>query len=156
MKNSCGKYSSEEISRFVDNELPTQTYDAIQQHLSTCTECSAMVKNFSSLSDIFSHHAAARVAQMEKGTIAKHLHSTLQKKEKSTFGNHFEFLGKHMVLKVASLAIILMISLFAFQNTIFPPTGPSAIVKSVDTDFASVMIIETQKKKHTIIWFNET
>ena len=64
--------------------------------------------------------------------------------------------GKNIYLKLVSLAAVVMIGLFPFDEDLLQnPSGPSAIVNSVDTEYASVMIIETQKEKHTIIWFSE-
>lgn len=69
-------------------------------------------------------------------------------------------------LQLASLAAIILISV-TVMKTIFslPPNrtpammpsndNPSAIVTSVDGDVASVMILETKERRHTIIWYQE-
>ncbi len=80
----------------------------------------------------------------------------MQNHEKIPWGNIFGFSKKYILVKLTSIAMISLISLFILQKALFTPTGPSAIVKYVDTDYSSVMIIETQKEQHTIIWFNET
>jgi len=36
-----------------------------------------------------------------------------------------------------------------------PASGPSAIIDSLQGDFASVMILETQKSRQTILWIHE-
>lgn len=66
-----------------------------------------------------------------------------------------------MAVKLASLgtaALVLAVALLPWAGD--PPLDqapePSAIVKSVDTNGSSVMIIETTNTRHTIIWFSET
>ncbi len=145
--HSCDKYTSEEISRFIDSELSLEKYQALEKHLLHCTDCNAIVQNYMAMSTTFSNHTEQQISQIDTQQIKTHLHKAMQKPKTSS---------SHLYLKLASFAIVIMISLFTFQDTIFSSPGPSAIVKSVDTDFASVMIIETQKKRHTIIWFTET
>ncbi len=96
------------------------------------------------------------VLKIDRARLKQKLDQTFKNSQKKSFGNIFGTFGKNIYLKLASIAAILMISLYTFQGGLFTPSGPSAIVKSVDTDFTSVMIIETQNKKHTIIWFSET
>jgi hypothetical protein len=60
------------------------------------------------------------------------------------------------VLQLASIAAILLATVIYYQGDTVVPTGPSAIVNSVDGDIASVMILETQASKHTIIWYTES
>lgn len=154
MGKKCKAYTSEDISRFVDNELPHNLYHTLAQHLNHCPDCSRITEEYKTLSAVFRDHAHQEILKINPGKLKQKLAHTLQNSEKKSLGNIFGFFGRNMYLKLASIAAILMISLYTFQGD--HPTGPSAIVKSVDTNFASVMIIETQKEKHTIIWFSET
>jgi len=156
MKKPCNKYGTEEISRFVDNELPRNQYHELAQHLHHCPDCRLIVERCKSISAVFNDHAGQQGLKIDPAELKQKLNSTIQNSQKKSFENIFGFLGKNIYLKLASITAILMIGLFAFQGSLFDPAGPSAIVTSVNTDFSSVMIFETQKEKHTIIWFSET
>jgi hypothetical protein len=154
MKEPCRNYSSEEISKFVDNELDPTLYHEMERHLLLCPECRSLAKSYRTLSAVFMDHADQEMSKINPDRLKQEL--TLQKLKKKIGGNRFKFFDKNIYLKLTSIAAILMISLLAFQLGLFDPSGPSAIVTSVDTEVASVIIFETQKEKHTIIWFSET
>ncbi|RLC03009.1 MAG: hypothetical protein DRH34_06420 [Deltaproteobacteria bacterium] len=148
MKKTCSRYRSEDISRFVDNELSQARYHELAKHLRDCPDCRSLVEKYKNLTVMFNDHAGHTGLKIDPAALKQNLVLTTQSSLKKILGNIY--------LKLASIAAILIISLFWFQGGMFRSTGPSAIVTSVDTDFSSVMIIETQKKKHTIIWFSET
>jgi len=154
MKKTCHKYTDEEISRFVDNELPRNRYHEMAQHCSHCADCRRIIEQYRSMSSVFNNHADQQILKVDASKLSRKVAQITQQSKQKKAGSGF--FGKNIYLKLASVAAILMISLFTMQNGLFGPSGPSAIVKSVDTEFASVMIIETQKEKHTIIWFSET
>lgn len=156
MKKPCDKYTSEDISRFIDNELPQGQYPAMTQHLGHCLDCSHLVERYRSISAVMNHHADQEILKLDPAKLKQKIAYAIQNSKEKSWGNGFGFFGKNIYLKLASIAAIVMFGLLPFQGALFGPTGPSAIVKSIDTDFASVMIIETQKEKHTIIWFSET
>jgi len=149
MKKTCSMYMSEDLSRFVDNELSQSRYHELAKHLHHCSDCSRLVEQYKTLSVMFNEHADNKGLKLDPDALKQNFVEATQSSQTKIPGNIY--------LKLASIAAILMISLFWFQGGMFRSTeGPSAIVTSVDTDFSSVMIIETQKKKHTIIWFSET
>lgn len=156
MKTPCKKYTSEDISRFVDHELPRDRYDALARHHIHCPDCNRLVEHCKSISIAFNDHADQAVLKINTGKLKQKTKQALENAGKTSLKTGFGFFGKNIYLKLASIAVILTISLLMFHGSLFGPTGPSAIVTSVDTDVASVMIIETQIKKHTIIWFSET
>ncbi|MBU8910228.1 MAG: zf-HC2 domain-containing protein [Desulfobacterales bacterium] len=156
MKKQCNKYTSEDISRFVDNELPRNRYHELVQHLSHCPECKLLVEQYRSISAAFNEHADQQELKIGTGKLKQKVDHVIQNSQKKPVGTVFGLFSKNIYLKLASITAILMISLFIFQEGLFDPAGPSAVVTSVDTDFSSVMIFETQKEKHTIIWFSET
>lgn len=156
MKKTCSEYTSSEISRFVDNELAQDLQKELAIHLGHCRECSRLFRQYTAISAQFSDHADEAVSKIDSARLKQNLEHLFQKPAKPSPGNSFGFSGKNIYLKLASIAAILMISIFTLQGKFSEPPGPSAIVKSIDTDFSSVMIIETQKEKHTIIWFSET
>ncbi len=164
MENRCNTYTSEQISKFVDKELSKKENDILESHIQHCSACSHLVEQYNTLSVLFTSHIDQQVKDIDSSKVNQKLNqairNSMRDSKRNFFGlfksNTFELFSQNIYLKLASITAILMISLFSFQNTWFGTSGPSAIVNSVDTDFASVMIIETQKEKHTIIWFSET
>ncbi|MBT3177093.1 MAG: hypothetical protein HOG03_08800 [Desulfobacula sp.] len=154
MGKKCNVYTSEDISRFVDKELPKNTYHEVKQHLNICLKCNQKAEEYRTLSSVFTDHAHQEILKIDPAELRHKLAQTQENLEKKSLRNVFGIFGKNIYLKLASIAAILIISLYTFQGD--HPAGPSAIVKSIDTDFASVVIIETQKENHTIIWFSET
>ena len=69
------------------------------------------------------------------------------------------FNTRKFYLQLGSVAAIIILSISTIYLQKKPALslsdGPSAIVTSVDGDVSSVMILETQDKKHTIIWYKE-
>jgi hypothetical protein len=161
MKTKCSKYRPEHISRFVDNELFPEILNqdqkqAMTQHIKQCQHCSELSKQYRTLSAIYKNHVNDEAIKIDNALIKKKINRIMQNSGKNQWKNIFGFTQKHLTFKLACAAMILFIGIFTFQKTLFSPSGPSAIVKYVDTDFASVMIIETQKEQHTIIWLSET
>lgn len=148
MEKICSRYRPREISRFVDNELSQSRHQELAQHLLSCSECSRLARQYQSLSLMFTDHLDTTRLKIDPDSLKQKFERATQSTGKTIRGNIY--------LKLASIAAIVMISLFAFQTGLFRSVDSSAIVTSVDTDFSSVMIIETQKKHHTIIWFSET
>ncbi|WP_300457557.1 zf-HC2 domain-containing protein [Desulfobacula sp.] len=156
MGKICNLYKPEEISRFVDNELPPDHYQKIAQHLTHCRDCNRLVEQYRSISLAFNRHADQQKLMIDPDQLTHKLALSVKPSPEKSYRPVWGYFGKNIYIKFASIAAILVISLFMFQGDLMGPSGPSAIVKSVDTDFASVMIIETQREKHTIIWFSET
>lgn len=147
MKKSCGNIHRD-ISRFVDKELSREQYQKLAQHLSNCPDCNLLVEQYKTLSNIFNEHADQIRLKLNTDKLKHKSGFITQDLSKKSWSNIY--------LKLASITAILVISLVALQGDVFRSKEPSAIVTSVNTDFSSVMIIETQKEKHTIIWFSET
>lgn len=142
----CKQFTSQDISLFVDRELSEEKLKIIQEHMHACGDCKKLAEKFSSMGKIVAQHAEKSVSSMDKARIKTGVAEFIQQPAPFIPG---------LYIKLASFAAIIIISVLIFQNAVFSPKGPSAIVKSVDTDFASVMIIETPNE-HTIIWFSET
>ncbi|MCP4670440.1 MAG: zf-HC2 domain-containing protein [Desulfobacula sp.] len=157
MKTKCRKYTPEDISRFVDNELVENQYKTMARHIEQCPHCSQLSKQYKALSTAFNNHVQGKQdLKVNKAFLEQKFDRTIHNHKKNSWKNIFGFSKKYIFIKIAGVAMISLISLFTFQKKMFTPTGPSAIIKYVDTNYSSVMIIETQKEQHTIIWFNET
>jgi len=157
MKKECDVYTSEDISRFIDHELSSDRCRSFEHHLSLCKNCSERIDQYRSLSLAFSRSAHKKSIGIKDENLEGKLEKILSPSDKKAFGNISGLFGKNLYLKLASIAAVVMIGLFSFDGDLLmdTSTGPSAIVNSVDTEYTSVMILETQKEKHTIIWLSE-
>lgn len=156
MTHTCKHYTSQDISRFFDNEVSPDQRELIEHHLVHCKRCRQVLEQYQSIATGFNVHVDQQVQTLHTAGMRHRLAATLTPLNKAPWARVSRFFNHHLYLKLASVAAIVLICLVPFKPVLFGPGGPSAIVKSVDTDFASVMIIETLKEKHTIIWFSET
>lgn len=156
MEKKCDLYTSEDISRFIDHELTSDQYRSFEHHLLLCRDCSRLVDRYKNLSLAFSRHTHRKKMGAVALDFEHKLNKALRSSENRPLQNFSGLFGKNTYLKLAGIAAVLMIGLFPFDGDLLQnPPGPSAIVNSVDTEDTSVMIIETQNEKHTIIWFSE-
>lgn len=156
MEKKCEAYTSEDISRFFDLELSSDQRRAFEQHLSLCSECNRLLGQYKDLSLAFYRHTHKQAVGITALHLEHKLEQKIQRSEKKPFQKISGLFGKNLYLKLAGIAAVVIISFFPFDPTLFgTSSGPSAIVNSVDTEYTSVMIIETRKEKHTIIWFSE-
>lgn len=156
MNKKCDKYSFEDLNRYVDNDLSESRMQEFKNHLASCPACEYQIHKLEKISSVFKANVSAQVLKINTEDLKDKAALRAGLTHKTSFGNIFASLGRNIYLKLASIAAILVISVFMFNENVLGPTGPSAIVSTVDADMASVMIIETQKEKHTIIWFTET
>jgi len=161
MKRECSKYTSEDISCFIDNEYCSNSSGsgqeiAMAEHIQQCRYCSEESRRYRTLSDRFKNHVNDTIFQVDSAVIKHKLIKVMQDHEKKSWKNIFQVSRKYIFLKLTTIVLILFACIFTYQKIHFLPNGPSAIVKYLDTDYSSVMIIETQKEKHTIIWLGET
>ena len=158
MKNTCKFYNKEIISKFVDNELSPDKHKAISEHIDKCHICSNLAEQYTRMSDLFIQNTSKQVDKIDKNILKQNILEQINREENDFLKKVFDYFSPKFYLKVASVLAILVVSLVYFQadpinkiNNI----GSSAIVNSVDGDVSSVMIFETEKSKHTIIWFSE-
>jgi len=159
---TCHKFSKEFISKFVDNALDTESHDAFIRHKTQCPDCCAAEKRFRRTGMIFERQADAMAGQVLKNTPKIFI---------NTGGMGYEsFIDRitkrksrkaQAILGMLSFAVAAaIISLAPWHQEQLPTRlavpGPSAVVNSVDAYGSSVMILETAKTHHTIIWFSET
>jgi anti-sigma factor RsiW len=156
MKKTCTLYRPEQFSRFVDHELAESIRDEMTRHLVSCPDCRGLVDRYIAMDREINRLAEQEILKFDPDQVKQRLGSALENSRLKPRTSVLTFFHKNIYLKLASIAAILMISLIPFQGALFDSSGPSAIVKSVDSDFASIMIFETQKEKHTIIWLSET
>ena len=158
MKNTCKFYNEEIISKFVDNELSPDERKTISAHINKCPICSDLAEKYTRMSDLFIQNTSKQIDKIDKNLLKQNILEQINREENIFLKKVFDYFSPKFYLKVASVLAILVVSLVYFQvhpineiNNI----GSSAIVNSVDGDVSSVMIFETEKSKHTIIWFSE-
>lgn len=156
MEKTCGTYTFEQINCFIDNELPDETYQEIKLHCQSCEICRRTIENLNAVSAVFNKKINERVSAMNPASMKERVEIAMQQEEKSRFSDMVGLFGKNIYLKLASITAILIVGLYMFNGKVPVSSGPSAIVNYIDTELPSVMIIETQEQKHTIIWFSET
>lgn len=155
MKRACKIYDEKTISKFVDNELSAKTNKAISKHIETCPICKNIAEQYIHLSDAFVQSASKQVDKIDTDLLGQNVIKLIKRKENGFFKKVFDYFSPKLYLKIASVIAIMVVSLIYFQTQPTDTIIPSAIVNSVDGNVSSVMIFETQKSKHTIIWFSE-
>jgi len=159
----CNTYTSETLSQFVDKALPPETQTSLEQHLTICPVCQQTVKRYQKIDKQVMLNIQRHSNRANTTSLAQELLVKIRKKKEtkrpvfSFFQNMIDVIkGKKIYLQIASFAAILLMSILFLQDQKVTFHGPSAIVNSIDGDMASVMILETRKHRHTIIWFKES
>jgi hypothetical protein len=158
MKRACKIYDEKTIGKFVDNELPNEKNNIISKHIETCPICDNIVSKYIHLSNIFVQNTSKQLDEIDTDLIGQHVLEQIKREEDGFLKKVFDYFSPKLYLKIASVVIIMVVSLIYFQGQPIRQInviGPSAIVNSVDGNISSVMILETEKSKHTIIWFSE-
>ncbi|WDP87152.1 MAG: zf-HC2 domain-containing protein [Desulfobacter sp.] len=151
---ACDKYSTEFISRFVDNEVSKQDHDAFVRHTAGCRACAQTEVKFRQMAKTFDRHARSGAAHIQSQLPPIILEQKPKKTVKILSGFKRPMGIGLRLASIGAAALILMLAVYPWSKT--PGPGPSAIVNSVDTYGSSVMIIESANAHHTIIWFSET
>ncbi|THB74982.1 MAG: zf-HC2 domain-containing protein [Desulfobacteraceae bacterium] len=163
MKKQCQAYAPEVLSRFADNELDDVLYRQIQAHTDGCNQCRQVIDGYRQVSQAASHAIASKVSTFDTGGLGTAVIERVAPQKSGGFKKVFDYFSLKLYLKVASVAAVMVLGLAYFQDTPLNMNmrefselrEPSAIVTSVDAR-SSVMIFETEKSKHTVIWFSET
>lgn len=159
MEKKCDLYTSEDISRYVDQELVSEKHRSMMYHLSLCPDCARRALQFKTLSASFSAYTDKNIKKINTSRIESTIEQLFPiSADKRLLKVLFTKLRHHIYLSIAGVAAFTLIGFFLLDPDLpglFSDPGPSAIVTSVDSEYDSVMILETQKDKHTIIWFSE-
>jgi anti-sigma factor RsiW len=156
MTDTCGKYSEQQISRYIDGELPRQQLVQIRQHLDTCPACRDLAAQFRDAARSFNELAALPGTVIDPARLHRRLEKPAEKSGRLSIGRFFSRPVRPLLAAAASIAALFFISVVALNNDTDLPAGPSAIVTSIETEYTAVMIFETPDNHHTIIWYSET
>ena len=156
MTDTCGKYSEQQISRYVDGELPRQQLVQIRQHLDTCPACQELAGQFRDVTQTFNELAEQPGMVIDPTRLYQTMEKPAETSGRLSIGRIFSRPARPFLAAAASIAALFFISVVALKNDTALPAGPSAIVTSIETEYTAVMILETPDSHHTIIWYSET
>lgn len=156
-RNSCRVYDRKIAGRFVDGELEPDLAVAFERHTRECAECRNLVSVYRRAGEIFHDHAENVQLPSGRTLLQQRVLEKLKKRQPLTTlkWNRMGLFSKK-ILKPACITAIIVAGVFLLHSDTVKYRGPSAIVNSVDSETASIMIMETQKEKHTIIWFSRS
>ena len=155
--NSCRVYDRKIACLFVDGELEPDRAFEFERHTGKCAECRNLVSVYRRTRDILHSHAETVQPRSGRMFMQERVLEKLEKRQPFTTlkWNRTGIFSKK-ILKPAFIAAIIVVGVFLLHSDTVRYRGPSAIVNSVDSETASIMIMETQKEKHTIIWFSRS
>jgi len=143
------------LNRFFDEELGPHEFARMTRHLKYCLSCQEALRHNQSVSALLKTGldevlARANLEELEEGVLA------LIHKKRSPWWMRLrdQFASKKFYVPATAIATGLVLFL-ALLTDPAPAPGPSAIINSFEGDVGSVMILETEKAHHTILWFSE-
>jgi hypothetical protein len=143
------------LDRFFDRELEPDATFAMSGHVEDCHACKEELRGNQFVSSLFracveEERSRADLQEVEERVIG------LIRTKRGLWWIHLKNLCLSKKLYVPAAAVTAMfVMFFHLTGTPAPASGPSAIVDSLQGDFASVMILETQKSRQTILWIHE-
>ncbi len=156
-KYQCRHCDARTLGLYLDRELKPGELQEIEKHLTTCSHCRSVVEHLERLSQTFSQGVDQGISGFSHSLSGESILARIKEEKQPFWAGLADLMkAKRNILQLASIAAILLASVVYYQGDTVLPTGPSAIVNSVDGDIASVMILETQVSKHTIIWYTES
>lgn len=143
------------LNRFFDEELGPDESARMAHHLKYCGSCQEALRDNQSVSALLRtslDEALARISfeEVEEGVLAL-IH---RKRSPWWMKLRDRVVSKRFYVPAAAVATGVVL-FFALVTGPAPAPGPSAIINSFQGDVGSVMILETEKSHHTILWFSE-
>ena len=153
MTNSEIICDTEQISRYLDNELEKDESVRVKTHIAGCESCRTRLSDYgkigADLNSLILTQSGASTGVVED----KVLETIRRKNNTGLKGWKDVILSRKMLVPVGLAASIMLIFLTYFNNP--APVGPTAIVSSFSGSGSSVVILETAETRQTIIWFGE-
>lgn len=155
MTNSCGRYSEKQISRFIDGALSRPELEQIRQHLDSCSACRDLAAQYREVTKTFDELAECPGMAINPDRLYRTIQQPAENPAGPEAGRFFN--GRFRpLLAAASVAALLIIGGISLITNGIATDSPSAIVRSIDTEYTAVMILETPDTHHTIIWYSDT
>ena len=143
------------LDRFFDRELEPDASVAISEHMEHCHTCKEEFQGNQIVSSLLKAGVQEELSRANLQEVEERV-LTLICTKKGPWWVQFKdlCLSKKLYVPAAAMAVAL-IMFFHVMRTPTPVSGPSAIIDSLQGNFASVMILETQKSRQTILWIHE-
>jgi anti-sigma factor RsiW len=146
------------VDRFRDGELEDNERLRIASHIENCPHCRQHLEQTDRLGQTISRHFAERsLDEVAAARLAATTMRRLRQRPSPFFRRLADGLTRKKIwFPAAATAFVLMAAIFTAQWEKVPErSAPSAIIHSFRADTTSVMIMETQNKRQTVIWFTE-
>ena len=140
----------------LDRELDEREVVRLKEHLETCPPCRQALKENQALSKVFKAGFTNVVSRTSLENIENRVMEKIQNRNLPWWRRIPDLLTpKRMLLPATALTALLVVLVLYLPGSRSINGGPSALVSSLGGETASVMIFETPKTRHTIIWFEE-
>jgi hypothetical protein len=151
-KSSC---DPKMLARFFDRELEADESVGISGHIEDCHACKEELRDNQFISALFKATVEEELSRTNVQEVEERV-LTLIRVKKGPWWVQFKdlCLSKRLYVPAAAVAAMLLI-FFLVARTPTPASGPSAIIDSLQGNFASVVILETHKSRQTILWIHE-
>jgi hypothetical protein len=144
------------LNRFFDEELGPDEFARMTHHLKYCPSCQEVLRHNRSVSKLLRTGFDEALAPIDFKALEQGVLALIHKK-RGPWWMKFkdQLVSKKFYIPAAAVATGLVL-LFALVTGPAPAPGPSAIIDSLEGGVGSVMILETEKAHHTILWFSES
>jgi hypothetical protein len=151
-KSSC---DPKMLGRFFDRELEADESVGISGHIEDCHACKEEFRDNQFISALFRAGVEEELSRANLQEVEERLVALIRTKKGPWWVQLKDLcLSKKLYMPAAAVAAMLLIFLLV-ARTPTPASGPSAIIDSLQGNFASVMILETEKSRQTILWIHE-
>jgi hypothetical protein len=145
-----------ELGRFFDQELGPADSVRMREHVEKCDTCAEELRDNAFVSSLLRTGLEGELSRANFQEVENTV-TALFRAKRTSWWIHFKDICFSKRLYVpAAVVTAMLVMLFYFARAPAPAHGPSAIVDSLQGDFASVMILETQKSRQTILWIYES
>ena len=144
--------ASSMLSQFFDRELEPEASATISGHLEHCRTCMQELRGNRLLSSLLKAGVEQEMSRVNLQGVEERVIALIHSK-RMLWWVHLK--GFCLSYVPAAVATAMLVMFFHLERTPTPASGPSAIIDSLQGDFASVMILETQKSRQTILWIQE-
>jgi hypothetical protein len=143
------------LSRFLDRELESDEYVRVRRHLEHCEPCQREYRDNEFISSFIKIRVEEALSRVTFQGVEEKVLSRIRAKRGPWWIQLKNLcLSKRFYVPAAAMAAIVMM-FFHLATIRTPVSGPSAIINSLEGNYASVMILETQKSRQTILWIHE-
>ena len=147
--------ASSMLSQFFDRELEPEASATISGHLEHCRTCMQELRGNRLLSSLLKAGVEQEMSRVNLQGVEERVIALIHSKRMLWWVHLKGFCLSKKLYVPAAVAAAMLVMFFHLERTPTPASGPSAIIDSLQGDFSSVMILETQKSRQTILWIQE-